>query len=112
MSFQHACSTADIGPAEALSVTLSTADATDVAVAIVRDSDGTWHAIGDRCTHGDVLLSEGEVEDGSIECWGHSARFDLTTGTPTLPATQPTPVYPLSIDEDRVLVDVDHPTQA
>ncbi|WP_265087398.1 hypothetical protein [Nanchangia anserum] len=29
-----------------------------------------------------MLLSEGEVEDGSIECWGHSARFDLTPARP------------------------------
>ena len=33
------------------------------AYAIVRDEDGGIHALEDRCTHAEVALSEGEVED-------------------------------------------------
>ena len=32
------------------------------AVAIVKDSAGAVHAIGDTCTHGDISLAEGFVE--------------------------------------------------
>jgi 3-phenylpropionate/trans-cinnamate dioxygenase ferredoxin subunit len=50
-------------------------------------------------------LSEGDVEDGTIECWLHGSKFDLATGRPIcLPATRPVPVYPVKIDGDDVLV--------
>ena len=40
----------------------------------------------------------------------HGAMFDLRTGKPlSLPATEPVPVYPVTIDGDDVLVDVDNP---
>ncbi len=78
-----------------------------VAVAIVRDEDGDVHAISDTCSHANVSLSQGEVEDCSIECWLHGSRFDLRTGEPlALPAIQPVPVFPVTIDGDDVLVDV------
>jgi len=77
-------------------------------VAVVRDEEGHVHAIGDTCTHAEVSLSEGEVEDCTIECWLHGSRFDLRTGEPTaLPAIRPVPVYPVTLDGDDVLVDVD-----
>jgi 3-phenylpropionate/trans-cinnamate dioxygenase ferredoxin subunit len=79
-----------------------------VAVAVVRDEDGNLHAVGDTCTHADVSLSEGEVDDCSIECWLHGSRFDLRTGEPlSLPAIRPVPVYSVTVDGDDVLVDLD-----
>ncbi len=78
-----------------------------VPVAVVRDEQGHVHAIDDTCTHAEVSLSEGEVEDCTIECWLHGSRFDLRTGQPTaLPAIRPVAVYPVTIDGDDVLVDV------
>ncbi|MGX6605347.1 non-heme iron oxygenase ferredoxin subunit [Micromonosporaceae bacterium Da 78-11] len=59
-------------------------------------SGGTIYAVLDECSHGQVLLSEGDVEDGYVECWMHGSRFDLATGIPIgPPATQPVPVYPV-----------------
>jgi 3-phenylpropionate/trans-cinnamate dioxygenase ferredoxin component len=76
-------------------------------VAVVRTEDGEVHAVGDTCTHADVSLAEGEVDDCSIECWLHGSRFDLRTGRPTaLPAIRPVPVYPVTVDDDTVFVDV------
>ena len=86
-----------------------------------RSTASTWprpqrrqlYAIDDTCTHAEVSLSEGEVDDGEIECWLHGSRFDLASGHPTgLPATQPIAVYPVKIDGDDVLVDVEHPLNA
>ena len=77
-------------------------------VAVVRDEAGHVHAIDDTCTHAEVSLSEGEVEDCTIECSLHGSRFDLRTGQPTaLPAIRPVAVYPVTIDGDDVLVDVE-----
>ena len=76
-------------------------------VAIVRDSAGDIHAIDDTCSHANVSLSEGDVEDGEIECWLHGSRFDLRSGKPTgLPAVTPIAVYPVKIDGDDVFVSV------
>ena len=75
-------------------------------VAVVR-SEGQVYAIHDVCSHQNVPLSEGEVEDGTIECYLHGSTFDLATGEPlSLPATQPVPVYPVKIDGDDVYVAV------
>ena len=76
-------------------------------VAIVRASAGDIHAIDDTCSHANVSLSEGDVEDGEIECWLHGSRFDLRSGKPTgLPAVTPIAVYPVKIDGDDVFVSV------
>jgi 3-phenylpropionate/trans-cinnamate dioxygenase ferredoxin subunit len=76
-------------------------------LAIVRDSAGEIHAIDDTCSHANVSLSEGDVEDGEVECWLHGSRFDLRSGKPTgLPATSPIAVYPVKIDGDDVFVSV------
>jgi len=75
-------------------------------IAIVRDEQGDVHAISDMCTHASVPLSEGEVDDCTIECWLHGSRFDLRTGEPTgLPAITPVDVYPVTIEGDDVYVD-------
>jgi 3-phenylpropionate/trans-cinnamate dioxygenase ferredoxin subunit len=98
----RACALSELPEPGALRVVLH-----GVLVAVVRDEDGGVHAVGDTCSHAAVSLSEGEVDDCSIECWLHGSRFDLATGEPlALPAIRPIPVYPVSIDGDDVLVDV------
>lgn len=77
-------------------------------VAVVRVADAVY-AVDDRCSHADVSLSEGEVEDCFIECWLHGSQFDLRTGEPTcLPATDPIATFTVKIegtgDDARVLV--------
>lgn len=77
-------------------------------VAVVRIGDDV-HAIGDTCTHQKVSLSEGELDCGrrELECWKHGSTFSLVTGEPSmLPATKPTPVYPVTIEGDDVYVEV------
>jgi nitrite reductase/ring-hydroxylating ferredoxin subunit len=83
----------------------------DTPVCVVRTDDGKVFAVNDICSHANVSLSEGEVEDCQIECWLHGSSFDLRTGKPSgLPATQPVPVYPVKIEgegpEASVLVSV------
>ena len=73
----------------------------------VARSQGEVFALSDVCSHADVALSEGDVEDGQIECWLHGSLFDLRTGVPSgLPATRPVPTYPVTVEGDDVLVDL------
>ncbi len=75
-------------------------------VCVVLDEGGDVHVIGDRCSHGDVSLSDGFVEDGTIECWAHGARFDLSSGKPlSLPAYEPVPVFAVTILDGIVTVE-------
>ncbi|MCR2812011.1 non-heme iron oxygenase ferredoxin subunit [Microbacterium sp. zg.Y1090] len=77
-----------------------------VPIALVLDSNGEVHAIGDTCTHGDISLSDGFVEGETLECWAHGSAFSLLTGRPlNLPAYEPVPVYVVEIDGDDVLID-------
>jgi 3-phenylpropionate/trans-cinnamate dioxygenase ferredoxin subunit len=74
-------------------------------VALVRTGKGEVHAIYDECSHAAVPLSEGEIEDCTVECWLHGSRFDLRSGAPTgLPATEPVPVYPVEIRDGFIFV--------
>jgi 3-phenylpropionate/trans-cinnamate dioxygenase ferredoxin component len=101
MSGIRVCSAADVRVDQALRVMVG-----DVAVAVVRDSAGTIHALGDKCTHGDISLTEGFVEDDTLECWAHGSRFELATGRPlSLPAYEPVPVFDVSVVGDDVFVD-------
>jgi 3-phenylpropionate/trans-cinnamate dioxygenase ferredoxin component len=96
------CNVNDIEVKQALRILID-----DYPVAIVKDSDGGIHAIGDTCSHADISLSEGDVEGCRIECWGHGSQFDLRSGMPLqLPAYEPVPVFALEIVGDEVYVDI------
>jgi 3-phenylpropionate/trans-cinnamate dioxygenase ferredoxin subunit len=102
MSYELACALTDVAEDEALGVTIGRYD-----VAIARHGDEVF-AIQDLCSHAAVALSEGEVEDCTVECWLHGSRFDLRTGKPTgLPASEPVATFPVEVRDDGVYVDVE-----
>jgi len=102
MSRHRVASLADLADESAVKV-----DVAGRPVCVAR-SGGTVYAIGDLCSHADVSLSEGDVEDGRIECWLHGSLFDLATGQPTgLPATKPVPTYAVTVEGDDVLVEME-----
>lgn len=101
MSATRACRLSELTENTAKRVVLS-----GVPIAVVLDSQGVVHAIGDTCTHGEVSLSEGFVEDDLLECWAHGSQFSLLTGKPqNLPAFEPVPVYVVDIVGDDVMID-------
>jgi 3-phenylpropionate/trans-cinnamate dioxygenase ferredoxin subunit len=99
--YVRACALTDVAEGEAIGVEVG-----EEPIAIVRTC-GEVFAIRDVCSHAEVPLSEGEIDGRTIECWLHGSRFDLRTGKPTgMPATEPVPVYPVKIEGDDVLVDI------
>ena len=106
--FINACRLADVPINGSLKVDLD-----GTAVAIVRTAEGVF-AIRDAFSHADVLLSEGEVDGCTIECWLHGSQFDLRTGAPlTLPAVVAVPVYEVRLSgegEDTVVEVAASPT--
>ena len=98
----RACSLSEVPEEGALRVDLA-----GRPVCIAR-SQGEVFAVLDVCSHADVALSEGDVEDGKIECWLHGSLFDLRTGEPSgLPATRPVPTFPVTVEGDDVLVQME-----
>jgi 3-phenylpropionate/trans-cinnamate dioxygenase ferredoxin component len=71
--------------------------------------DGEIHALDGVCTHEDLPLDGGEVEDGILECPWHGARYEVCTGrVRALPATRPLRTYPVRVDpEGNVFVTLD-----
>ena len=95
------CHRGDLVPGEARRF-----DVAGLRVALVRIGDD-FYAVGDRCSHEDYSLSDGEVlaEECEIECAKHGSTFDLRSGEPcSLPATRPVPVYEVVVDGDDVSV--------
>lgn len=101
MSRSKACEISDLVENQALRVVID-----GVPIAIVKDSNGEIHAIGDTCSHGQISLSDGFVEDDTLECWAHGSAFSLKTGIPqNLPAFEPVPVFQIEIEDDGVFID-------
>lgn len=75
-------------------------------VALVRIGDDVY-AIGDRCSHEDYSLAEGEVwaDECELECPRHGSTFDLRSGEAcSLPATRPVPVYEVEVSDGDIAV--------
>jgi 3-phenylpropionate/trans-cinnamate dioxygenase ferredoxin subunit len=78
----------------------------DERIAVFRVDDAVY-AIGDRCSHAEASLSEGELFDLEVECPRHGAEFDITTGKQLgLPATKPVPSYQTEIRDGEVFVTI------
>jgi 3-phenylpropionate/trans-cinnamate dioxygenase ferredoxin component len=78
-------------------------------IAVVNLGDEGFRAIDAICSHAHYFLDEGEVDVDleTIECPKHGSTFDLGTGKPrTLPATVPVQVFPVKIENDDILIEV------
>ena len=101
MASTKICGFDELGVNEAVKVEID-----GVPIVVVRDAAGDVFAIGDTCTHGDISLSEGFVEDDTVECWAHGSKFSLKTGKPlNLPAYEPVPVYKVDLIDGDVYID-------
>ena len=95
------CKEGDVEVGHAVKVTID-----DVPIALVKDSAGALHALGDTCSHGEISLREGFVEDDTLECWAHGSKFDLSSGKPrNVPAFEPVPVYKVTVTDGDVYID-------
>ncbi len=62
-----------------------------------------FYALDDRCSHAEASLAKGYVEDGSISCPLHGARFCLETGKNLcLPAVTPVSSYEVKVQGEDI----------
>ena len=103
MTVERVAALDDLAPGTARQVIVG-----DHRIALVRIDDDVY-AIGDRCTHQDISLAEGDVlaDERAIECWKHGSAFSLETGEPeSLPATKPVPVYEVRVVDGQIEVEI------
>lgn len=75
-----------------------------VPLLVVREPDGGFHVLVDRCSHMAGPLSAGNVADGCVECPWHGSVFRLADGQNVGgPATAPQPVFETRLTGQDVL---------
>ena len=75
---------------------------------LVYNVNGEYYATDEQCTHRECSLAEGSFLGQVITCPCHYARFNVTTGEVlSPPATIPLPTYPVKVEGNRILVEVD-----
>ena len=66
---------------------------------------GEFFAVDDICTHAFAVLSEGYLEEHTIECPLHQGCFDIRTGKAlSAPVTVDIGSYPVRVEGEDVLV--------
>jgi 3-phenylpropionate/trans-cinnamate dioxygenase ferredoxin subunit len=74
---------------------------------LVTNLDGRFHATQGVCSHEYFELDKGFLTGDSITCALHLSRFALDDGEPLdPPAELPLAVYPVVVEEGRVLIEV------
>ena len=81
----------------------------DVEIVIpVFNVDGQFYVTDDACTHGPGSLSEGFIDGDVVECNFHNGQFDIKTGeVVSPPCTIPVKIYPATVENGTVFIDVD-----
>ena len=102
MAFVVAGKLSDVPPGRVKTVEVGDED---IALCNVQ---GEIYAIANVCTHDDGPLGEGYLLGEEIECPRHGARFNVKTGeVKVLPAIVSVPSFPVKVEGDTILVDVD-----
>ena len=69
--------------------------------------NGSYYAIGNRCTHMGCMLSNGTLKGDTVQCLCHGSVFDVKTGNIIKGlAKKPEPKYELRVSDDQILVNI------
>jgi 3-phenylpropionate/trans-cinnamate dioxygenase ferredoxin subunit len=99
MTWTRVCRLDDLPPDTPRGVTV------DGAPICMARTCGAVFAVRDECTHADVPLSEGEIDNCAVECWMYGSRFDLRSGAVlNPPASTPVKTFPVRVHDDWVYV--------
>jgi 3-phenylpropionate/trans-cinnamate dioxygenase ferredoxin subunit/naphthalene 1,2-dioxygenase system ferredoxin subunit len=94
-------SPADLAPNSLKAVTI------DGKPVLLANVNGTYFAIGNKCTHRGCLLSNGKLNGDTVKCPCHGSIFDLKTGAVVHgPAKTPEPNYEAKIENQQVYINV------
>ena len=102
VGFTRVAAQADVMPGAAMRVEVD-----GQAICIV-NTEGSFYALRDNCSHKDFPLSEGEVLGHRLTCAWHGAAFDVTTGSAlSLPAIKAVKTFDVVLEDGGVWVRLD-----
>jgi nitrite reductase (NADH) small subunit len=81
------------------------AEAAGVAVCLARVG-GEFQAVDNWCPHRRGPLGQGWIKGNGVVCPWHSWTFDLRTGAAEFPEGERVAVFPLRVEGDALLVEV------
>jgi nitrite reductase/ring-hydroxylating ferredoxin subunit len=72
---------------------------------LLANLEETYYAIGNKCTHMQCTLTNGELKGEIVQCPCHGSKFNVKTGKVVGgPAAFPEPKYPVKVENEQVLV--------
>jgi len=81
-------------------------DANDKSV-LIANVNGQFYALNNICTHMGCSLSNGVLRGSQVQCPCHGSTFDVTTGGLVHgPARLPEPSYKITVEGEKLMVDV------
>ncbi len=101
--FVKAAETTDVQPGDCLGVKVE-----GVFIGIY-NIDGNYYAMNNICPHLGGVLTYGFLDDNVVTCPLHMWEFDVQTGKCIWPEQETLPTYPVKIEGNDILVDVDSP---
>jgi len=77
-------------------------------VVAVFNLNNNYYALKDQCSHMELPLSDGLLEDGVIICAYHGAEFDIKTGDVLcMPAVEPVESFEVKVEDEQIYVSID-----
>ena len=99
------CKTSEVAENQVIQVTLP-----DHPPIAVYNLGGEFLATAGYCTHAAAALCDGHIEDDTIECPWHAARFNIRTGKALdFPATVDIETYTVEVQGDQILAQLSKP---
>jgi nitrite reductase/ring-hydroxylating ferredoxin subunit len=99
-TWQEAATTADFEGSDRKEI-----DVGGEKIGLFKLEDGSYAAISVWCSHQQMSLMTGPVEDDEIMCPIHGAMFDLRTGEHlSPPAVRPIKTYQVKVEGDTIFV--------
>ena len=87
--------------------TLKQVEADGIPICLARLEDGEVFAISDTCSHEEVELSDGTLDEDVVECPAHGSCFSVRTGAVAgLPASEPDATYPVTVEDGEIFVEI------
>jgi nitrite reductase/ring-hydroxylating ferredoxin subunit len=76
---------------------------------LLANIDGQYYAIGNKCTHMQCTLTNGELKGDDVQCPCHGSRFNVKTGKVVGgPAALPEPKYKVKVENGQVFIEDKH----
>lgn len=77
----------------------------DERLIVLMHVGGQFFCLEDLCTHDGGPLGEGDLEDHTLACPRHGAKFDIRNGAAvTMPATEATKSHQVKVENGEVWV--------